>query len=130
MTIEEALFAWLSANEAVSDLVGDRIYHGKLKQNPTYPAIRYKDITAQQPMAHDGPGDFLSRRFQFDCFGQTPKQARTVAAALRRQLNGFRGLMDEVQVWGIFFLNENSDFGDAAKKDRVAVDFKINYKES
>lgn len=129
MTIEEAIFAYLSVQPSLSE-VGDRIYPLGLPQTPTYPAITYRPASTTIPMAHDGPGDFISRRIQFDCYDPDYATVKRVSKALRRAINGFKGTMGEVQVHGVFYITEVEDFGDVAEVERVAVDFKFNYKES
>jgi hypothetical protein len=83
-------------------------------------------------MAHDGPGDLGKPRYQFDCYAMRFSQARELANALRRDINGFNGLLAGEIRANIQFLNEIDDFESEASEPglhRVAVDFMIIHKE-
>jgi hypothetical protein len=129
-TIEDAIYGELSTRSEITGLASDRTYPHHLPQNPTYPAQSYRTVTSAVPMAHDGPGDLVTQRIQFDHYGRTAKEARSLARAVRSVLNGFRGTLGGlVEVHGIFFLNEVSDFGGGAEVHRTTTDFKFVYKE-
>lgn len=127
--IEEAIYTKLSSTDAVTDLVGTRIYPLKLPQNPTYPAITYGRVSARRGMTHDGPGDMAWPRFQFDCYGASYSAAKGVANAIRSTLNGFSGTVSTVNICAVFFMNEVDDFNDDTEVYRIAVDFRIIHKE-
>lgn len=122
MNIKEALFT------EVSGLVSGRMYPGRLPQEPTYPALTYRKISARGTIDHSGPSDFQTDRFQFNCHGSY-SEATTLVRSLRQALEGFNGDMNGVTVWGIFYQNEVDLFGQITGIDFIAVDFKVVYKE-
>jgi len=125
MNIKQALFAHLK------NLVNGRMYPGRLPQEPTYPAITYRRISDAGLMAHDGPGDLNTARFQFDCHG-THAQAEDTATAIKQALNGFTGIMGGaggVEIHGTFWQNTHDAFSGKTNIDKISVDFKILYKE-
>ena len=132
-TLEEGMYSYITGLAAISALIGSgddaRMYPNELPQNPTYPAIVYHLISTNDLMAHDGATDFMKKRLQFDCFGETYGSAKNLAKILRQQINGQSGALGGITVHGIFFKNEQDDFGPNVEVDLTQVDFLITYKD-
>ena len=128
-TIEEAIFSKLTSEPAVTNLVGTRVYPSQLPQNPTYPAVVYRRVSTQWPYDLSGPGNMGFPRFQFDCYGLSYGSVKGVAQTLRLVLSGFAGSVDGVEICGIWFLSEVDGFDPVADVDRVAVDFRVSFRE-
>jgi hypothetical protein len=101
VTIDEALTAYLKANAAVSALVGDRIEPDVLSHGSALPAITYATTASPRPtIAHDGAGTVgaqgVRATLSLTAWGLTRASASAVAAALRRALVGYSGLMGDV----------------------------------
>lgn len=124
-SLEEALWAGCSGASAINDLIGLRLYPLKLPQNPTYPAAIYQRISNLGLLAHDGPAQLDTARFQFDFFGRSYSQARAVATAFRTYLEGYHGLMGEIRISVIVFENEIDAWGEEAGVFRLTQDYKI-----
>lgn len=129
MSLNEAIYAWWQANGTLCALAGSRLYPQKLPQGSTLPASVYQQVSEVGDMAHDGPLDLFKPVYQFDCYGNSLSQAKTLALTLRQQLNGYKGTVGGVTIEGVFFVNMVDDFGDALEVYRVSVDFRFMYKE-
>ena len=127
-TIEEAIFTLLQSLSPITDLVGTRVYPLQMPQNPTYPCLVYRLISDRSLDWVEGDGGMYWPRFQFDCFAQSYGQAKRLARTLRLQLSGYSGLVGEIDLCRISFLNEVDDFEPVAEVYRVAVEFRIQYK--
>lgn len=130
MIFEEGLVAFVLSQTSITDLISTRFYPKKLPQNPIYPATVYFVVTNRIPMAHDGPADLHHPRVQLDHYGSTYLEAKRVSNAFRRALNGYQGLMGDVDVNGVFFINETDDFGGGADAFRITADYRFNQKEN
>lgn len=129
MEIEQGIDSYLSGLAAVTNLIGDRLYPVNLPQNPTYPALTYTQISEISIVAHDGAGDLMMCRFQFDCFALSYAGVKALARALRRALDGFKGTMGEVTVPAVLFITALDAFEDPPKVFRIPADFTIQWKE-
>lgn len=96
MTVEEDLVRVLLVNAGVSALVGGpdgaRIYALTLPQRVTLPAIRYQVISTSPEVAHTGPSGLQRNRVQLTVHAGSYVSAQAVAGALRRALDGKKGL--------------------------------------
>ncbi len=92
MTVEEDLVRVLQVNAGVSALVSERIYALSLPQRVTLPAIRYQVISTSPEVAHNGPSGLQRNRIQLTVHAATYASAQAVAGALRRALDGRKGL--------------------------------------
>ena len=127
MTIEEALWAGCTGYQAINDLIGLRLYPIKLPQNPTYPAVTYREISDIGLLTHGGPVGFDKARYQFDFYGRDYSQCRAVADAFRAYLEGYHGLMGEINISVIVFLNSNGEWGDEVEVFRISQDYRVIY---
>lgn len=127
MTIEEALWSGCTGYLAINNLIGQRLYPVKLPQNPTYPAVIYRRVSNFGLLTHGGPVGFDTARFQFDYYGANYSDCRSVANAFRTYLEGYTGLMDEVCLSVVVFLNEMDEWGDEVEVYRISQDYKIIY---
>lgn len=127
MTIDEALFAYLtSPTTQTGQILDDRLYPLNLPQDPTYRAATYQQIDAGlTATGQTQPGDLEEALYQFDCYALTPNQARALAAALRADLSGYKGLMSGVKVGACHFQKEYDFWGATAGVWRRTLEFKL-----
>lgn len=97
--IEKGLFAYLSNESDITDIVSTRIYPMIVPQGTAYPAITY-DLTANTPeMTNDGESGLTEANFVLKCWAATYAEAKNLAETLRLNLNGFgKGTMGAVTV--------------------------------
>lgn len=122
---EEALFSFLVADTDLTALVGQRIYPLLLPQQPTTPAISYQRISTTPLYALNGNQQLTKVRIQFDIFGATLADAKSVAEALHSRLDAYRGLMGSVQVGSVFRASEMDLYDPSVESFRVSTDYLI-----
>lgn len=134
--IEQAFFARLAADATIVALIGDGaspesicLYPARTPQEPAFPCVIYRRISAVREQDFDGPAGFCRARFQFDILSEDYATGRAVADALRLSLDGFTGMMGTVPVYGIELENEQEQAEDKPDLYRTIMDFVITYKE-
>ena len=99
---EEALLALLKDDVDIG--VADRVYLEFLRTPGVFPYIVF-DVDGTDPvLAHDGGSKLSRRTFRIECWGVGPLQARSVADAVRKKLQGFVGTAAGVRVDAIVIL--------------------------
>ena len=88
MNIGAQLYTYLTqVGTATATLVSARVYPNYLPQNPTYPALRYQEIS--QPDYGNGSIELFEPRYQFDCFATTYAAAAGLADAVQDDLRNW-----------------------------------------
>lgn len=109
--------------------VNGRVYPGHLPDPPDLPALVYQRIATRRPVNYDGPSAFVRARMQIDVWSRSYGEARTIAAAVRRALLGYRGAVGSVEV----AIPEQPTDLDMFEPDtglyRVSMDFYIWHEE-
>ena len=83
--IEQVIVTKLTAHVGLAAEIDDRVYPNQLPQRATLPAVVYTRISTLFYQTRDSSS--LERpRFQFDCWGGSYGEARTVAQQLRLAL--------------------------------------------
>jgi hypothetical protein len=131
---EDAIFAYLSTEPQVSDLVETRIYPGKLPEPTTFPAIVWHRISARRTRTYDkfeSFDAFATIRVQFDCWAEEPggyDTAVEVGEALLGALSGYGGMMSGTLITA-HPLNEFDDHDSDTKLFRRSLDFEVTYED-
>lgn len=137
MTIETALFSYLSGRTEITDIVSTRIYATVAPSSTTYPYITFQ-ILSNQPEHHMGGSSAITLvRVQLDAWATLVSQQQSISEALRDKLDGFRGAMgsESLQIRMCFLDNRNT-FEEPDKKGenlpvhRASLDFSIWHEES
>lgn len=136
MSLETAIYSYLSGVTAVTDLVGTRIYPGQAPQGVALPyVIQFRVSTRRFPHV-GGPSGMVRTRIQIDVYAATLDSAQSVFDALRDNLDGWRAtLMDDVYVQSVNLDDEANDFtpsqdGADPGVHRIRADFIFVYSES
>jgi hypothetical protein len=143
--IEVALKTFLSQSVAVTALLGSssaiRIYPLVLPQVPVWPCATYQRISGVRDRATLGPTGTTYARIQFDVWAADTKAdgggylaAKNAADAMRKHLDGFRGLMGSSTVGQIFVQaveieNDRDDYEPDARLYRVGFDVTLWFGE-
>lgn len=92
LTIEEGLVILVQGSAAMHALIADRVYHMRLPQTVTLPALTYVRVSTPRLHTHDtsGSAGTAHPRFQFDAWAVTYDSAKDITDALRGLLNGYR----------------------------------------
>lgn len=135
-TIEEAIFAYLSNNSFVTDLVSTRIYPVKFPQTTTMPCIVYQRIDTPRSYTHDDGGAlgaFATPRFQFEAWSTTYAEGKRISDTIRNALNHFKGELGYssvvVTVSDIAAQNETVEYSPEFELYRFQNDFIIYLEE-
>ena len=121
MSAGEALFARLDGVTAA----GSRIYPLILPQNPTYPAIRYQQISSIRTHAMGQDAPIVRVRMQLDVWGKTYAEARSLAGEVYTQLGRFRGTVAGVEVLDALQDNEIEGYESDSETRRITQDWSL-----
>lgn len=127
--VEEAVRALLVADPAVSALVSARVYPAPLPQSPALPALSYQRISATRTRSQEGPSGRARCRFQVDAWASTYDDARQLAAATRRALDGFRGVVAGVELQEVQLATDRDLYEPDVKLHRVSADYFVAHEE-
>lgn len=122
MILEEALYAYLTADDTVEGLIGTRLYPEMLPEGVQLPAMAYQRISRDGIIAHDGPTGLASVRIQLTMQAASYLTLRTLADRVRVLLDGERQTMGSpgVMVYESYVDNE---IGSMAELSNVAGRF-------
>ena len=135
MTLEEGLFAYLTAVPGIAAQAGTRVYPAPAPEDPTYPLIVYQRISTVRVRSMTGPSQLAQARMQINAHAATYATAKTLADELRNALDGYQGVMGTVPVSGSF-LEDDADAPDVSPEVEgnrvysVHMDFMIAYQET
>jgi len=107
MTIAPSIVARLEAVQAVTNLVGDRIYQGVLPQDGTFPAVLVRRIGEVIPLHLRGSSGVFKERIQVDSVSDSSEpigEAQSIDSAVfgdgsGSSLVGFTGELDAYHVY-------------------------------
>jgi len=136
MTIEQALWQYVTESAAMSALIGTRFYPVILPDVPTYPAGTYERISTPRVWKLDGPSGLAYPRFQINWWidDQIPGASgyaavSALAETARKVLDGYTGLMGTVRVLGVQLINERDDYEPKIHVRRRSQDYVIWHPE-
>lgn len=127
--LADALVAWLKADAAVFSIVGERIHGNKIPQGSTYPLIRYMWVGGLRDITHDGASGYVEPRIQVECLADDYTQAKDLANAVRKSLNGKSFTSAGVDVQAVRLVSELDDNLPDRVKERVILDFEMDHIE-
>lgn len=109
---EEGLKTYLTANPAIAALIGSRVYPYYVPrdvQTAGYPCIVYT-LTESPVESVTGQSGAVTAVVDLECWAPTFGAACSVAAAVRKAMQGYRGAFDEtVGVAGSWFVGMEDD---------------------
>jgi len=92
MSIERALFHRLTNDQPIPAL-GNRLYPVAAPARVQLPYAIFTRVSATRARHTLGPSGLVSARFQIDTYSNAYATARAVAEAIRKRLDGFRGVV-------------------------------------
>ena len=130
MAIEDLIYTRLSGFAGLAALVGARIYPDELPQDVAVPAVVYSLVAddTPQPQQVTGQTDLIRARYQFDCWAETPLEARNVRLQLRLALKRWATAGPPV-VQSTFALSQINLQDRDTRRHNFSADFEINYEE-
>lgn len=127
-TVEEALKASLVADSGVKAIT-TRCYPGDLGQNPTYPLILYFKVTGVRDHCLQGPTGLATPRFQIEAWAETYSEAKALANAIRKALDGKKFTVDTVVISSILIQSERDFYEPAVSCHRIIQDYTVWHNE-
>ncbi len=133
--IEEALNSVLLGNAEVASLVSTRIYPLMIPEEASLPAVSYQRLSGVRDMAHSNmtgfPGElgWAFGRIQYTINAETYSEAKGVARAMRKCLNGRRGLMGGMMIHLVEVENEMDGYNQTSDRKTVRLDVVVYYTE-
>lgn len=130
-SIEEALYAKLTATAGVTSLVGTRIYPTGSAQatDPSQTYLTYERATGQPYHTHDGPGGLRWARLTYMAHSPSYATAKAVAAAVLAALDGFTGTVGTVRIEAVRSESDMiDDYDPETRQQLVMTDLMVSYK--
>lgn len=129
MTVEGALYTMITGNTSLATLIDNRVYPLVVPDGCTYPAVAYQQISIVHTKNHSGPDDVLQVRMQLTIHAEGYDTARTVLKALRDRLDGYVGIVSDVDVKEIEVQNMYDGYDYDSGLAVIRMDLIIRYKE-
>lgn len=131
--IRTGLFAFLSADPGVSALVTAdgtvRIFPIKLPQGVKQASVVYTRISGQSEYTMQGADALARSRMQIGAWAPTAPEASTLANKVKDAINGYKGLMGDVTVQGVFMDSERESYDDVVQMFGISRDYFIRHLE-
>ena len=120
--IETAIRSILINDATVKDIT-TRCYPVALPQSPTYPLILYTKITGMRDHHLQGPSGHAHPRFQVEAWSKTYTEAKTLADAIRKALDGYSGTASGTVIRSCLIESERDDYQKEIDVHRVIQDY-------
>ena len=129
MNIEQCVSDYLEGSTGIGDLIANRIYPIKLPQNSTLPAMTYRVISGMEH--HDI--DVAYPRFQFDCWGESYSDARSLAdevkEAFQRMKSVIGGTSGKAMIQGVILNDIDMSYDMDTQLYGIFVDIRLIYRK-
>ena len=119
----------LTDDPVIAALVATRVYPRKLPQNVLRPAISFEQISGPRSMNLVGPDHLANPRWQISCWDSTEEGSGALVELVRKSLEGLRGSLGGLVVYGIFVIDERGLFESESKLYRSDLDVLIWHPE-
>ena len=126
--IESAIRSILIADDTVKAIT-TRVYPVALPQSPTYPLILYTKITGMRDHHLRGPSGHAHPRLQIESWSKSYSEAKTLAAAIRKALDGYSGTASGTVIRSCLIESERDIFESEIEVYRVTSDWFIWHEE-
>jgi len=107
---EAVLRTALVGATAVTSLVGTRIYPVLAPASASLPFVTWRRVGIQREQTLGNPMGVPRVTLEYNVYGTTYDQARSVADAMRKVLDGYGGTADNTVVDQVSLENESDDF--------------------
>lgn len=131
--VHAALFDRLGTDAAITTIVGTapkKIFPEEAAPNPGSRYIVYFRIGKTRSEFSGASSTLKRARFQFNCYGANPDDARTLGDLVEARLNRASGTFATVVVQSIFVENRIEGVDDAAKLKVSIVDVDVVFEEA
>lgn len=139
MSMTDGFRTYLVAQAPITAIVGStnpRVFGGNIiPQDEDLPAITYWEAGTDHRHHFGGASGFAFVQLRVDCWAETRTGARTLAEAVRAELQGYRGAMGSANVRCCHAMERSNAYfppesGDKVGRYLVPWEFRIGYVES
>ena len=134
--IGEALRTKLLSYQAVTALIGQRMYPDALVEGATLPAVVYYVTSTQRDHMLSGVGKSAHARVTLECYAVTRTTCNAIEKAIRETgIDSFRGVVSNYSFDGVDFdsgdeyLQESPTDGNQEHRYLVSFDLLVHYGE-
>lgn len=134
--LAEGLYQLLSGEPAIQEAVAQMtdqtyaIFPVQMPDECPMPALVTMQIAGAGLPTMDGAEAFHTARIQFSCYGKTFLDAKRLATATRRFLEGYKGtLPDGTEVDSMILVLETDGFEEAPFIFHVPFDLEVSYRD-
>lgn len=107
MSIEYAIRDLLIGDPViVASVPAARIYPAPLKDNPTYPAITYNQVSQDNISSHSGNSNLAQTRLQLTLWAATYDTAQALRTEIKRVVRDYRGVVRSIRIDRVRFDND------------------------
>ena len=110
-------------NDATVKAITTRCYPVALPQSPTYPLILYTKITGMRDHHLQGPSGHAHPRLQIESWSKSYSEAKTLAAAIRKALDGYSGTASGTVIRSCLIESERDIFESEIEVYRIVQDW-------
>jgi len=130
--LPSAFRALLLQSSDVTDLIDQRIFTDQMPQTADAPAVAFFVVAELANDTLGGPLGFDSASMQVESIGRTRIEAEQVWQVVRKQLAGYRGVVDGVKMVisqgsGRYFLTDRPETGSDIWRYKSVQDFSVYY---
>lgn len=104
--LEQAVFNRLYTYSAASAVFSGRVYDMRLPQDVTFPCCSYNRVASTRLQGHDQTVGLARSIVRVNCWGETYRQAKNGANAVRQTWDGFAGTIVSVLVSAVLMDTE------------------------
>lgn len=106
MDLDTALFQYLTSHQGLLDLLQGRIYPVIAPTQAHFPFMVYQQVGYDGVQHMRGAGALARATYQLDSLGDSQRSVRQVAETVRRALDGYHGLLSQVDVRQIALVSQ------------------------
>lgn len=121
----ESAIRHILVNDATVKTLTTRIFPVTIPQDPIYPLILYTKISGSRDHILQGPSGFAHPRFQIDAWDESYTGAKSLANAIRKALDGYRGTVLDTRIGSCLIDSERDIYESEIKIYRVSQDYLI-----
>ncbi|MDW7651314.1 MAG: hypothetical protein SCM57_08270 [Bacillota bacterium] len=129
MRLEEAVFAYLMADTALQNKIGERLYPLLLPQKCQLPAVVYSLVSIERRPALQRDTGFAKQILQFSCHAKNYSDAVATAQLLRGALQDYNGNMGSLFIGAVLVVSESATYEHKTQTYSSHVEFEFHFNE-